>query len=100
MIWPSARSGRRTEIDDAGCRKLCLQHGIAVGNAMVALVEQDQVEKIRRQRLEPAVFFSALELADVGDYDLRFLEIGAVCRGASNFDGFGIGPASEHPAFW
>jgi hypothetical protein len=30
---------------------------------------------------------------------LRFVEIGTVCRGASNFDRFGIGRAREHTAF-
>lgn len=64
----------------------------------MALVEQDQVEKIRRQSSQPAIFFTTLELADIRDDDVRFIEIGTVGRSASNFDGLGIRAAREHVA--
>jgi hypothetical protein len=37
---------RGAEIDVAGFRKLCLQHGIAFGGAVVPLVEQDKPESL------------------------------------------------------
>ena len=66
---------------------------------MMTFVEKDQVEKVRRQSLKPTVFLAALELAYIGNDDVSFIEIGAISRGASNFDRFGIGPAGEHAAF-
>ena len=88
---------RGAEIDNPRVREFGLQGVPALRDAVMAFVEEDEVEEVARQILKPAIFL-ALELLDVGKHNIGFLKVGKIGRYASDFGGLGIRLALQDAA--
>ena len=64
---------------------------------MVSFVEQNQIEKVIRQILKPAILGTG-KLLNIGDNPSASFRSARFCGRATNFDGFGIRLALQNPA--
>ena len=65
---------------------------------VVAFVELNEVEEVVGETCEPLVVF-ALKLLDVGDDDVRFVEVADVARASPDLCGFWERCVGQHIAF-
>src|SRR6218665_203383 len=89
--------GGGTEINNPGIGKARLQRFPTLGDAVMAFIEQDQVEIVFWKSLQPT-FGIALQLLNVRDDNMRFVQVCTVRRRAANLYRFGIRRTSKYLA--